>query len=335
MPDNFSFQYPQALWLLALAPLLLLIYLLYRGWHRRAQRRMGEQRLVKQLIPNYSGRRSFLKFFLVFLAFCLGVLTLANPRIEAEGDQEVRKGVDLVLALDVSNSMLATDVQPSRLTSAKQLLSQIVNSRTNDRIALVLFAGHAYVQLPLTYDRSAALMFIDNANPTNIAAQGTALGETFDKCKDAFGENTGRYRAVILVTDGETHDEEALKKVTELVGKGVMINTVGIGSPEGSTFIDPKTKAPKKDESGNVVVTKLNEEILQQIATAGKGQYFHFTSAAAVSKDIQAQLANVKTAGLVDKSLLSYKSLYVWLALPMLAFLLFESFLPDRKRIKK
>ncbi|GAA4321186.1 vWA domain-containing protein [Flaviaesturariibacter amylovorans] len=334
LPFDIEFGRPEALYLLALVPLLALAWWSYRRWQRRRIAGLGDAALIARMMPGRSPHRAATRFFLGLLAFALGILALANPRRPAAGDPELRTGIDQVFALDVSNSMLASDVAPNRLQAAKDLLKSLIRQRRNDRVALVVFAGHAYAQLPLTYDHSAAELFIDAANPGQLPAQGTAVGEALDQCRELFGiENTGRYRTVLLLTDGETHDDKALESAKALTDRGVLINTVGIGSPGGTTLIDPKTKTLKKDESGNTVVSRLNQELLQNIASVGKGQYLLLSDRAAAQSALLAAVANVKSAPLVDKANLSYDPFYHWLLLPMLVLLVLQGLLPERKKV--
>ena len=290
--------------------------------------------LVRFQFKNYSSAKSIVRFCLVTLAFAIGCIAIANPRKPDETSAEARKGIDLVIALDVSNSMLATDIAPDRLARAKQFISRLIDNLKDDRIGLVEFAGNAYLQMPLTFDQSAARLYVSTATPGAIPAQGTSIGDALQKADIAFGDETDRFRSIVLITDGETHDEDALKKAKELAGKGVMINTVGIGSAEGSTILDTATGTPKRDESGQVVVSKLNEQLLQQIAATTNGTYIHLESAEAAVKEVLAQYAQIDKKALGDTSLYTYRTFYAWLALPMLLLLLTEIFIPDRKRVK-
>lgn len=294
---------------------------------------MGNPDLVKKLYPGYAPLKVILKFTLVLLAFALGCVAVANPRRPDATINEVRKGIDVVIALDISNSMLATDIAPSRLQRAKAFIQKLMDAAPDNRIGLVLFAGNAYLQMPLTFDHSAAQLFVSTAQPTNIIAQGTAIGDALDKCRLAFGDESGKYKAVVLVTDGETHDANALPSAQMLAQAGVMINTVGLGSAEGSTITDT-TGAPKKDASGNVIISKLNEPLLQELATAANGTYVHLQNIEAAVTSVQQQLSKVERAALSDTSLFTYRSFYAWLALPMALLLIVEVLFPDRKKVK-
>ncbi|MGN6166440.1 MAG: VWA domain-containing protein [Flavisolibacter sp.] len=331
---NFQYQYPQAFYLLALILFFLLLFVFYQLWKKRTIKKMGNARLIKTLYENHSSAKTILKFFLIAIAFAAGCVAVANPRKPDASSAEARKGIDLVIALDVSNSMLATDIAPSRLARAKQFISRLIDNLKDDRIGLVEFAGNAYLQMPLTFDQSAAKLYSAAANPGAISAQGTSIGDALQKADIAFGQESERFRSVVLITDGETHDEDALEKAKELAQKGVMINTVGIGSAEGSTIMDTATASAKKDETGQVIVSKLNEQLLQQIAATTNGTYIHLESADAAVKEIMAQYAQIDKKALGDTSLYTYETFYVWLAAPMLLFLLVELFIPDRKKIK-
>lgn len=312
-------------------PLLAGLFLLYQAWRRRVQKRMGDPQLVKLLFPSYSARKKITKLVLFLFAFALGCVAVANPRRPDKVQEDVRAGIDVILALDVSNSMLATDVAPSRLLRARALLSKLIDQLPDDRIGLVLFAGKAYIQMPLTTDHSAAKLFLDAASPADISAQGTAVGEALQKSGFAFGESE-RFKTIVLVSDGETFDENAVQQAKELGTQGVMVNTVGIGSPEGATIYDTTTNAPRRDASGSVIISRLDEALLQQIATITNGLYRHLDNTDKTASELVAQLAQVEKKALGDTSLFTYRTFYMWLALPMLLLLGVETFLPDRKK---
>lgn len=328
---NWQYQYPQAFWLLCGLGLFVLLYAGWLLWRRRSARRIGDVKLVKNLMKGYSPLLSGIRFFLLLLAFALGCLALANPRRPDAASNDVRKGIDVVVAMDISNSMLATDLAPDRLTRARQFVSRLVGRLPNDRVGLVLFAGSAYVQVPLTFDHGAVSMAISNANPSLITEQGTAISAALDKCLLTF-EDKDRFKAIVLITDGETHDDNALEAAEETASRGVMINTIGIGSPEGATIIDPSTRSPLRDAGGNVVLSRLNEQILQQVAVAGKGQYIFLESTDAAVEKLLEQFSGIEKKALADTSLFTYHTYYLWLVIPMAILLLLEIFLPNRKR---
>ncbi|MGZ3922575.1 MAG: vWA domain-containing protein [Flavisolibacter sp.] len=330
---DLQFQYPQAFWLLTLIPFTFFLFLLYQSWKRKARRRIGDVRLVKELSRNHSAPRTAVKFLLIALTFACGVVALANPRVPDKNSGEVRKGIDVVIALDVSNSMKATDVAPDRLSRAKQFISRVIDNLQDDRVGLVVFAGYGYAQMPLTFDYDAARLYVSAADPSNISAQGTSIADAFDKANMLFDKESERFKSIILITDGETHDENAMEKLKDLAAKGVMVNTVGIGSPEGSTIKDTAGHV-KLDASGQPVISKLNEQILEQIAQATNGVYVHLQSSDLAVKQVMNQYAQIERKALGDTSLYTYETYYPWLALPMLLLLVAETFLPDRKKIK-
>ncbi|MEJ7911813.1 MAG: VWA domain-containing protein [Chitinophagaceae bacterium] len=333
---DLQFQYPQALWLLAVVPLLLLVFVFYLLWRARSARRLGDSKLILGLQKNHSGIKTVAKFALLLIAFSAGCIAVANPRKPEPGGDETRKGVDIVLALDVSNSMLATDLSSSdRLTKAKEFVSRLVRTMPENRYALLLFAGQAYVQMPLTFDLSATELFLATANPGTIKAQGTAINEALLKAEPVFSSTIERFKSIVLITDGEAHDEGAVTTATELASRGILIHTVGIGSSAGTAIPDAVTGAPKKDGMGNVILSKLNEGLLQQIASAAKGVYVNITNSNEAVVTLVGEFAAVEKKALVDVSLLNYQTFYYWFGLPMLLLLLIEIFLPDRKKVKQ
>lgn len=330
---NFQFEYPEALWLLALVPVILLLYFLYLQWRRRAIKKIGDAQLVAELTRSHSSKKALLKFSLIALAFAIGCVALANPRKPDDESAEIRKGIDAVIALDVSNSMLATDVAPNRLTKAQILLTTLIDRMPNDRIGFVVFAGNAYTQMPLSTDHEAAKLFVSTASPNMVPEQGTAIADALLQSNAAFEDGSQRFKTIILVTDGETHDEDALPTAQQLAKKGVMVNTIGLGSSSGATILDTSTHQAKTDENGQVVVSKLNEALLQQIAQTTNGVYIHLDNVPAALASLQDQYKNVDKKALVDTSGLNYESFYLWFALPVFLFLLAELFLPDRKKV--
>lgn len=331
---NIQFQYPEAFWLLVLIPFFVLLFLFYLLWRKKAIKKIGDVRLVKELLKNHSSAKTVIKFCLLILAFACGCIALANPRIPDEDSPELRKGIDIVIALDLSNSMKARDIAPDRLSRAKQFVSRLIENLQDDRIGLVVFAGNAYAQMPLTFDREAAKLYIMAADPSSITAQGTSIGDAFEKSDLLFGEEQERFKSIILITDGETHDENAMDQLEGLAKRGVMVNTIGLGSPEGSTIVDTAGNV-KTDASGQPVISKLNEQFLQDIARTTNGMYIHLQNSEDAVKQVMGQYAGIEKKALGDVSLYNYETFYHWLALPMLLLLIAETFLPDRKKIKE
>ena len=257
---------------------------------------------------------------------------MANLRRPGSADNIPRKGIDVVIALDVSKSMLATDLPPNRLERAKQMILKLMDQMPNDRIALVLFAGKAYMQMPLTVDHGAAAIFVSSASPDAIPAQGTVFSEALQMSSRAFNSKEGRFKSVVRISDGEDHDEETLKTVEDLSKQGIMVCTVGIGSPEGSQIPDSATNDYKRDAMGNIVISKLNEDELKQIAEKTSGVYVHFESSDQTVNDLMKQLSQVEKKTFIDVSLLNYKTYYMWFTMAMFLLLILEFILPERKR---
>lgn len=233
---HLQFQHKNLLWLWIILALLVFLYALYLHWKKRTLSRFGDPALVQALMPDYSKRLSFIKYLFLFGAMIAGILAALNPGTIGGSDQLKRKGIDLAIALDVSKSMLAADQAPSRLERARQFVTKLMDEMPDDRIALILFAGKAYMQMPLTTDHGAARLFVMAASPDAVPQQGTVLSDAMEISSRAFSPADKRFKTILLISDGEDHDRDAARKAKELAEQGVMILTVGIGSPEGSTI---------------------------------------------------------------------------------------------------
>lgn len=293
---------------------------------------MGDARLVKLLTSNFSPALFTTKFILLSAGFALGVVALMNPRQPGAADNVNRKGIDVVVALDVSKSMLATDLAPNRLERAKQFIIKLMTAMPDDRIGLVLFAGRSYLQMPLTADHGSAQLFVGSASPDAIPQQGTVISDALEMSLKAFNPKERRFKAIVLISDGEDHDAEAVKTAEEMAPQGVMINTVGVGSAEGSFIVDPATGQNKTDEFGATVVSRLNEETLRQIAEKTNGIYTKLEDSEQSVSAVKDQLSQIEARAYGDVSLINYKTFYMWFAGAMLLFLLIENFIPERKK---
>ena len=331
---NLQFEHNWFIWGLAAIPVFVLLFLLLLKWKQKTVRRIGDKNLVKDLTSNFSPALFIFKFILVLFALAAGVIAIMNLRKPADADSIARKGIDVVIAMDVSKSMLATDLQPNRLERAKQFIGRLMNAMPNDRIALVLFAGKAYMQMPLTTDHGTAQMFVSSASPASVPQQGTVINEALKISAKAFNTADRRFKAVILISDGEDHDPEAIETSKDLADQGMMINTVGIGSPEGSNIIDPATGVNKIDEMGNTVITKLNEEELKELAQNTKGVYVRLQNTDEAVDVVKKNLSQIEKKALGDVSLMNFKTYYWWFAGAMLIFLLVETFIPERKKAR-
>ena len=331
----FHFQHTQYLWALIAVPFMVVLYFIVIKGKENTIKKIGDPILVNQLIKDYSAKKFSVKFLLMLLAFIVGIIALANPRKPQGSAMVNRSGIDVMIALDVSKSMLANDIQPSRLERAKQLITKLIDKLPNDRIGIVVFAGRAYLQMPLTSDHSAAKMYLSSATTDVVPTQGTVIGDALKMCFAAFNTQEKKYKAIVLLSDGEDHDEKALKVTQELVDEGVMINTIGIGSPQGSTIIDPVTNETKKDAAGNAVITKLNEEELKNIAVKGSGLYQLFNNTDEVVDNMKSQLQGIGQRSITENSLVNYKNYFPWLLAAMLVMLLVEFFMSEIKSVGK
>lgn len=329
-----QFQYIEFLLLLIIIPLLVAIFLYALAKKKAIGKKIGDPLLVKELSAGYSAPAFLKKFILIVFAFGILVLVLANPRSAASEQKISRNGIDIMIALDVSKSMLAQDIKPSRLDRAKQVLSRLVDKLDNDRIGIVIFAGKAYLQMPLTADHAAAKMYLSSATTESVPSQGTVIGDALNMCNASFNAKEKKYKAVVLISDGEDHDGQAVKIAEEIAALGVTIFTVGIGSPQGAPLIDETTNEWKKDNEGNTVISKLNESGLQSIAQKGNGQYVLFNNTDAVVSTITSQLSNLDQRNVTDDSLVNYKSYFQYFLGIAFLFLLVEIFITERKKLK-
>ncbi|MEZ4886168.1 MAG: VWA domain-containing protein [Chitinophagales bacterium] len=273
----FQFENEQYLWGLVLVPMLYFLFWMNRRWRQKAIERFGEQDLVSRLVPDFSERKQGVKIFLYLLTIVFIVIALANPQLGSQLEKVQRKGIDVMVAIDVSKSMMAEDVQPTRLDRAKQLLSRLIDGMSNDRIGIIVFAGHAYLQMPLTVDYAAAKLFLQTINTDIVPTQGTAIGEAIELSRESFEEESEKNRALIIISDGENHEEGAIEKAEEAANEGIKVFALGVGSVEGSSipvYMQGRKVGYKQDRSGQLVVSKLNEEVLKEIAQKTGGKYF-------------------------------------------------------------
>jgi Ca-activated chloride channel family protein len=297
-------------------------------WRRKRLAKLGEQRLVSQQLLGFIPGRPALKFILLSLAFAAGVFGWANLQKGAGTETVQRKGVDVVIALDVSKSMLAKDIQPDRLTRAKQLVLAMMDKMKNDRVALIVFAGRAYLQVPLTIDYSAMKMMLQNVQPNLVPTQGTVISQAIERATESFSQKERKFKSMVIISDGEDHDENAVKLAKEAADAGIIIHTVGIGSPQGTTLFDPETNAVKLDENGNPVVSRLNEEELKSIASAGRGTYSLLRNADDVSERIVKEIDGMEQKSLGAVIFSNYSSYFQYFLAATFILLIIEWFLP-------
>jgi Ca-activated chloride channel family protein len=318
------FQHISHLWALGLIPVLVVLFIAVIYWRKGKIQKLGEERLInEQLIGRIPGRIA-LKFILTSLTLAIIIIGWANLQRGDKMEKVQRKGVDVIVALDVSKSMLAQDIQPDRLTRAKQLVMRMMDKMQNDRVALVVFAGHAYLQVPLTIDYGAMKMMLQNVTPDIVPTQGTVISEAVDMAMQSFSQKEKKYKSLVIISDGEDHDENAVKKVKEATDAGVIVHTVGIGSPQGATLYDPERKGVKMDENGNPVVSKLNEDELRAIASAGRGTYTQLRNSDDAADKIMNEIAGMDQKSLGSVMFTDYTSYFQYFLLVGFVLLLIE-----------
>lgn len=273
--DSFRFAHPEALYLLLLVPLVLLLMWLFRRNRANSLNTFGDRRLIAHLMPDFSPRRSKLKAWIFVIALALQVIVVAGPQFGSKFQTVKRSGIEVMVALDVSNSMNAQDVSPSRLEVAKMAVARLVDKLSDDRVGLVVFAGNAYVQMPMTPDFSSVKMFMQSVSTGMVATQGTAIGQAINLCQNSFSQTDGVSRAIIVITDGENHEDDAVAAAQSAAQQGIKVYTVGMGTSKGAPIpiVAGTNNNFIKDKEGNVVISRIDETSLAQVARAGDGAY--------------------------------------------------------------
>jgi Ca-activated chloride channel family protein len=329
----FRFANPVFLYLLLLLPVLILLYILNEVRKRKALKRLGDVNLVRRLVPEMSTVRPAIKFILQLIAVSAGIIMLSRPQFGSKIEDIKKQGVEVIIALDVSNSMLAEDIQPDRLTRAKQAISRLVDNLDNDKIGLIVFAGDAYIQIPVTTDYISAKMFLSSINPNIVPKQGTAIGAAIDLGMRSFSPGEGKSKAMIIITDGENHEDDPVKEAEEASKAGIVIHTLGIGSTEGvpiPILINGK-RDYLKDADGNTVVTKLDEEILKKIALATNGNYVRASNSNIGLDEIFNGIKRMKKQDLESTMYTEYNDQFQIFAAIALFLLLADFIIMERK----
>jgi Ca-activated chloride channel family protein len=329
----FRFANPEYLYLLLALPLLILFFIINEYRKRKALRKLGDVSLVKKLLPDLSRFRSSVKFIIQILALSLAIIMLARPQFGSKIEEVKRQGVEVIIALDVSNSMLAEDIQPNRLERAKQAISRLVETLQNDKIGLIVFAGDAYTQIPVTTDYISAKMFLSTISPDMVPKQGTAIGSAIDLGIRSFSPGSGKSKAMIIITDGENHEDDPVTKAKEAAAAGIVIHTIGIGSIEGVPVPVSLTgkKDFLKDADGNTVITKLDENILKEIAIATNGKYVRANNSNIGLDEIFSYIKKLKKQELEGKMYTEYNDQFQIFAGAVLLLLLIDFLTMERK----
>ncbi len=295
---------------------------------------MGDPALsAAQFLGRIPGRLA-LKSILLLSALTLIIIGAANLQGGGHPEQVQRKGVDVMIALDVSNSMLAQDLQPNRLTRAKQFIERLLDKLHNDRVGLIVFAGRAYLQVPLTVDYSSVQLMLQSANPSMVPTQGTVVGDAIELGMKSFSQKERKHKTMIIISDGEDHDEKAATLAKEAASQGVIIHTIGVGSEQGALLFDPVTHAPKLDENGQQVLSKLNQDELRNLADIGQGSYQLLGNAEDAASRLAGTIDQMEGRGMGAISYVDFKSYFQFFLLPALLLLIAERLIPGAKNIR-
>ena len=279
--EMFRFGNSEYLWGLLIIPLLVLFFIWSRIARKNALKRFGNPEILSQLMPYASGSRPNLKFIILMLALAFFIVGIARPQFGSKLKKVNREGVELIIALDVSNSMMAEDIQPNRLERAKRAISRLVDRLRDDKIGLIVFAGDAYTQLPITTDYNSAKLFLNSINTQIVPKQGTTIGSAIDLASKSFTPSGNANRAIIVITDGENHEDDPVASAKNASDDGIIVHTIGMGLPQGSPIpvLRNGQKEYLKDRDDNVVITKLDEQTLEKVASAGNGIYIRANNA--------------------------------------------------------
>lgn len=328
----FRFEEPLYLYLLLLVPVLAGLHYATNYFRKRRLARYGDVSLMKELMPDVSAVRREVKVWLMLLAFAMLVFVLARPQFGTKEETRKRQGIEAIIAMDVSNSMLAEDVTPNRLEKAKMLVSSIVDKMTDDKIGLIVYAGEAYTQLPITSDYVSAKMFLETISPAMISTQGTDIKQAIDLAMKSFTPNQQASKAIFVITDGEDNEGGAMEMAKAAAEKGIKVYVLGIGSPQGAPIPMPGSGSQYiVDNSGNVVVSKLNEQMCRDIAAAGQGAYIYVDNSSSAQEQLSGYVDKLGKTEMESKVFSEYDEQFQAVALLALFFLIFEVCVIERK----
>lgn len=328
----FRFAHPEMLWLLLIVVAIIGLYVIMFFSQRRKIKLFGEEELVSLLMPNVSKIRPHVKFGLVALALVMLTIGLAQPQFGTKVENQKTTGIEAIFVLDVSNSMKATDISPTRLDNAKMMLSKLIDNMINDKVGLIIFAGDAYMQMPISADNVSAKMFLGTITPGSVPVPGTAIGTAIDMAVKSFGtENNDIGRTIIVLTDGENHEDDAIEAAKKANESGITVNVVGFGSPEGAPIPVDGGSNFWKDAQGNIVVTKLNEKMCSQVASAGNGIYVRAGNSNSALRALSKEIEKMQKGEMETTTYSNYDEkfyIFAWMALLLLVG---EFFILNRK----
>ncbi len=331
--ELFRFAHPEYFWALLGIPGLTILFVYLRIQRRRALRKYGEPALVKMLMPNVSGVRPVIRFAVVMLALAFFILGLARPQFGSKLKKVKRQGVEIVIALDVSNSMMAEDIKPNRLERAKRAIDRMISKLKDDKIGLIVFAGDAYTQLPITSDYNSAQLFLSSVNPEMIPKQGTAVGAAITMAQRSFTASAESSKAIIVITDGENHEDDAVSAAEEARKAGMVVHTIGMGLPQGAPIpVNAGGQGEyRKDKQGNVVITRLDEVTLQKIAASGGGIYLRANTAQVGLDDLFDEINKMQKTEMEAHTFSEYEEQFQYFLAAGLLLLLLEFIILERK----
>lgn len=330
----FRFGDPEYLLALVLLPVLIILYLLFRHRRKKAIREFGNPELLAPLMPNVSGVRQNLKFVLLMFSLLFLIIGLARPQFGAKLQKIKRQGVEIIIALDVSNSMMAEDIQPNRLERAKRAIARLTERLSNDKLGLIVFAGDAYTQLPITTDYTSAKLFLSSINTSIVPIQGTAIGAAIELGMKSFTPESESSKAIIIITDGENHEDNPVEMATEASKLDIVVHTIGMGLPQGGPIPLINANGQKdfrRDKNGEVVVTKLDEKTLQEIAAAGGGKYIRANNTEVGINAIFDEINNMQKTELESRVYSDYNDQFYYFTGLALLLLLLDFLLMERK----
>ena len=327
----FRFEDSIYLYLLAVIPLLAIIRFISSRRRVRRLRKFGDMTLLKEMMPDVSRFRPSVKFWLLEFALFLLIVMLARPQMGTKISHENRNGIETMIALDISNSMRAEDVEPSRLDKSKMLIENMVDNFTNDKIGLIVFAGDAFVQLPITTDYVSAKMFLNNIDPTMIATQGTDIKGAIDMAVNCFTQQEGVGKAIIVITDGEDHEGGAVEAAEAAKKKGMRVYVLGVGSTKGSPIPVPGSNDYMKDNTGQTVMSVLNESMCKEVASAGGGAYIHVDNNNAAQEQLNSELAKLSKKDITSTIYSEYDEQFQAFGILAIIVLIIEICILDRR----
>ncbi len=330
----YKIEAPIYFYLLAIIPVILVIYILVFWWKKKAQKKFASSELLEKLAPNTSSFKPILKLVFFILGLSFLIISLVNPKMGTKLKTVKREGVDIVFALDVSKSMLAEDIAPNRLEKAKQIISRIIDKLGSDRIGIIIYAGNAYPLLPITTDQAAAKMFLQNANPDMVSSQGTAINEALELAKTYYNNEEQTNKFLIVISDGEDHQEETKQIAQNTTNEGIKIYTIGVGTEKGAPIplkVDGSLIGYKKDRKGETVITQRKTSILKEIARIANGSYVDGNKTDIPVNEIAKIIGNAQKSEFETKQFSDYKDQFQWFLGFGLLFLILDIFLFERK----